>query len=88
MTKSKPDENKPTFAQAIEQLETIIAEIEDGQVDLEESIERYEKGIGLIKSCRAILTQAEQKIQKLTEADSGQLTPDGELDDLDSPESA
>jgi exodeoxyribonuclease VII small subunit len=86
MSKSKSDEKQPTFAQAIEQLETIITEIEDGEVDLEESIERYEKGIALIKSCRTILAQAEQKIQKLTEADSGQLTPDGELDDLDQPE--
>ena len=40
---------KPTFEQALEQLEQIVAEIEQGKVPLEESIEKYAQGVRLIQ---------------------------------------
>ena len=70
---------KPTFEEALAQLETIVERIESGEIPLEESIERYAEGIALIKQCRAILDQAEQKIQILTKGEGGELAPDGEL---------
>ena len=77
---------KKTFAEAIEQLERIVAQVESGQVSLEESIEKYVEGIGLIKQCQAILDSAEKKIQLLAKGEDGQLAPAGELDQLDQPE--
>src|SRR3981189_2825284 len=58
-----------TFEQALAELEGIVQELEDGQVGLEESLARYEKGGGLIKRCYGQLRQAEQKILLLTGVD-------------------
>ena len=74
---------KLTFEQALEQLEQIVSRIEQGETSLEESIEKYAEGIVLIKQCRKILDAAEKKIQLLSGAETGQLTPAGELDDID-----
>ncbi len=64
---------KPSFEEALKQLEEITARIERGEIGLEESITQYEKGMGLVKQCRDILTKAELKIQKLQERDDGSL---------------
>ena len=66
---------KPTFEEALEQLETLAEQIEQGKIGLEESISRYEEGMGLVKHCRDILAKAEQKIQKLQERPDGTLEP-------------
>lgn len=76
MSKQGP---KLTFEQALEKLEKIVAEIEEGKVSLEESIERYAEGITLIEQCRSILDQAEQKIQLLSKGKAGALEQTGEL---------
>jgi len=76
---------KMSFEQALERLEEIVTKIEDGQVPLEESIEKYAEGIKLIDQCRSILDKAEKKIELLAkggEQDQG-LEPAGELDEED-----
>ncbi|MBT3198986.1 MAG: exodeoxyribonuclease VII small subunit [Phycisphaerales bacterium] len=82
---------KLSFEQALERIEEIVSEIEDGSVPLEESIEKYAEGTKLIAHCRTVLGKAEKKIQLLTkdqsdDDDNGQekLTPAGQLpeDDL------
>lgn len=55
-----------TFEQALAALEKIVRELEDGQTGLEESLARYEKGVGLLKSCHQQLAQAEQRIVLVT----------------------
>ncbi|MFT5422502.1 MAG: exodeoxyribonuclease VII small subunit [Phycisphaerales bacterium] len=54
-----------TYEEAVAQLEAILAKIESGEIGLEASIQEYERGVGLIKRCRAILDQAEQRIEHL-----------------------
>jgi len=68
-----------SFEQALEKLEQIVSQIEEGQVPLEESIERYAEGIQLIRKCRAILERAERKIQLLAKAEGQALAVEGEL---------
>jgi len=58
-----------TFEQALAELERIVRELEDGQTGLEESLARYETGVGLLKRCYSQLRQAEQRIQLLTGVD-------------------
>ncbi len=65
---------KPTFEEALEQLETIAEQIEQGKIGLEESIAQYEKGMSLIKHCREVLTKAEHRIEGLREREDGTLT--------------
>jgi len=56
---------KLTFEEALKQLETIAEQIERGTIGLEESIDKYEEGMALVKQCRDILSKAELKIQQL-----------------------
>ena len=58
-------QNKQTFEQALTQLEKIVSEVEQGEIGLEESIDKYEQGMKLIKHCRAILEQAEKRIETI-----------------------
>lgn len=54
-----------TYEEAVKQLESILEKIESGEIGLEASIQEYERGVGLIKRCRSILDQAEQRIEHL-----------------------
>ena len=72
---------KKTFEQALEELETIVSQIESGEVPLEESIEKYARGMELVTLCRGILDEAEKKIQLLSKAEGGKLELSGELEE-------
>jgi exodeoxyribonuclease VII small subunit len=61
------------FEDALAELERILAEIEGGEVPLEESLAKYERGQFLIKHCRAVLSQAEKQIEQLSKGDGGEL---------------
>jgi len=62
---------KLTFEEALKQLETIAEQIERGTIGLEESIDKYEEGMALVKQCRDILSKAELKIQHLQQRADG-----------------
>jgi len=64
--KQKNDISKLSFEQAIKTLTEIVSRIEQGQIPLAQSLEQYEKGMALIDHCRAILTKAEQRIEKIS----------------------
>jgi exodeoxyribonuclease VII small subunit len=64
---------KLKFEQAMARLEKIIEGIEQGQIGLEESIERFAEGMELIRTCRTVLAHAEMKIQKLQADAAGDL---------------
>jgi exodeoxyribonuclease VII small subunit len=57
--------NPPSFEDALTRLESIVRQIEEGRIGLEESIKLYEQGIGLLSHCRKVLDQAELRIQTL-----------------------
>ncbi len=71
MAKNPPknaDQAPARYEDLIDELESIVRSIESGEIGLEGSISAYEHGVGLIKSARKILDQAEQRI---TELDAG-----------------
>ena len=68
---------KLTFEEALKQLETIAEQIERGTIGLEESIDKYEEGMALVKQCRDILSKAEMKIQQLQQRADGTLETAG-----------
>ena len=55
-----------SFEEALRELEDILTSIESGEVGLEESLTRYERGNFLIQHCRGVLGQAEKQIELLT----------------------
>ena len=60
---SKDDLN---LEEALEDLEQIVARLEDGKLSLEENLVLFERGIRLVRLCSARLESAEQRIESLT----------------------
>jgi len=63
---SEKVESAPDFESAIRDLESIVDEIERGEIGLEKSMSEYERGMGLVARCREILAAAEQKVEELS----------------------
>lgn len=59
------------FEGAMKRLETIVEELESGELSLEDSIARYEEGIKLSRALTARLDDAEKRIERLAENDAG-----------------
>jgi exodeoxyribonuclease VII small subunit len=72
MAKKTPT-NPRTFEEAMAELERILLEIEAGEVGLEQSLLRYERGVFLLRHCRSVLEQAEKKIELLSKGEGGEL---------------
>lgn len=69
------------FERNLEQLESLVSDMESGELSLEDSLSAFEKGIKLTRECQSALQKAEQKVQKLIE-ENGQLI-EAEFDDPD-----
>jgi exodeoxyribonuclease VII small subunit len=55
------------FEKALQELETLVERMEQGESSLEDSLKDFERGIELTRSCQAALAEAEQKVQILLE---------------------
>ncbi|RLQ98281.1 exodeoxyribonuclease VII small subunit [Falsibacillus albus] len=62
-------ETELTFEQAMEQLETIVQKLEEGDVPLEEAISIYQKGMELSKMCHDKLKNVEDQLTKILTGD-------------------
>jgi exodeoxyribonuclease VII small subunit len=60
------------FETALAELENLVGQLEQGELTLEDSLQRFERGIALVRSCRNTLREAEQKVEQLIER-NGQL---------------
>jgi len=61
------------FEEAIAELEAILADIEAGEVGLEQSLAKYERGAFLVQHCRGVLNGAEKQIELLSKGPDGGL---------------
>lgn len=59
-----------TFESSLEQLQSIVHDLEEGRVGLETSLARFEEGVRLLRNCYQFLEQAEQRIEILTGTDA------------------
>lgn len=58
-----PDEL--AFGEALAELEAIVASLEGGQLELEDSLTRYERGVALLQALQAKLADAQQRVTML-----------------------
>ncbi len=65
--------DKMSFEESIKKLEEIVRELEDENISLEESMEKFELGIKLSSNCLKKLNEAEGKIEELTRSEDGKL---------------
>jgi len=65
MSKAETPVDKMSFEEALAALETVVGELESGEVPLEKSIALYERGAALRQHCEAKLRDAELKVEKI-----------------------
>ncbi len=58
-------EKKIDFEESLKELENIVDKLEDENMNLEDSVKYFERGVKLIQECQAELEKAELKIKKL-----------------------
>lgn len=67
-------EKKNKFEDKLKELGGIVESLESGEVELEDMLSLFEKGIKLTKECTKELTEAEQKINVLIKSVNGEIT--------------
>jgi exodeoxyribonuclease VII small subunit len=67
-------ESEPTFEEALNELEELVREMEEGSLDLDKALARFERGIVLSRICAQKLDQAEKKIDVLICSETGELS--------------
>lgn len=65
---------KKTFENALARLEQITSDLEEGELSLEDSLKKFDEGIGLVKFCNSKLEEARSRVELLLKQD-GTLTP-------------
>ncbi len=65
-----------SFEKSLEKLESIVHELESGNIELESALEKYTEAMKLVKSCSDKLNEATKKVNKI-------LTENGELVDFE-----
>ncbi len=70
------------FEGSLDELEALVAQMETGELSLEESLRAFERGVALTRSCQQALKTAELRVQTLTErASDAQADADDEPTD-------
>jgi len=59
----------PDFESALHELESIVEHMEKGELTLEQSLQQFERGVLLTRTCQQSLQDAEQKVQILLKKD-------------------
>jgi exodeoxyribonuclease VII small subunit len=72
-TRKKPE--SLTFEQSMQELESLVSKMEQGDLPLEDALQSFERGIQLARHSQQKLKDAEQKVQILT-SQNGQQTLD------------
>jgi exodeoxyribonuclease VII small subunit len=78
-------EKPKDFESALKQLEAIVKELEDGDLTLEQSLERYEQGVRLARFCTSKLEEAEKRIEILQKREDGEVKRDTQGEVLQTP---
>lgn len=67
------------FEAALAELENLVGQLEQGELTLEEALQRFEHGVSLVRTCQSTLQAAEQKVAQLIERDGElEIAPFGE----------
>ena len=70
---SKSKAAKPSFEDALAELEKTVVELEDGSLGLDKALARHMRGVELLTRCRTLLDSAARKVSLLVDVDSAGL---------------
>ena len=63
MTTSK--DKLPDFEKSLAELESLVEQLESGELSLDDSLRQFKRGVELTRHCQGVLTQAQQTVEKL-----------------------
>jgi len=63
----KEEQKFPDFEQALEELEALVDQLETGELSLDQSLERFKRGVALTRHCQSVLDRAQQTVQQLVD---------------------
>ncbi|WP_298449676.1 exodeoxyribonuclease VII small subunit [uncultured Marinobacter sp.] len=61
------------FEKSLDELETLVRNLEQGELSLEQSLAAFERGVKLTRACQQALKGAEQRVEQLVQNDDGTL---------------
>lgn len=64
---SKAKDIKPGFEQALSELEALVAQLESGDLSLDQSLTHFKRGVELTRHCQSILDEAQQTVEILSQ---------------------
>jgi len=65
----RKQEKEPDFEHALAELEILVSRLESGELNLDQSLEHFKRGVELTRRCQSILDQAQKAVELLTAAD-------------------
>lgn len=78
---TKKTDQTPGFEKSLDRLESIVEEMEGGELSLDQMIAHFEEGSKLVKQCSTKLTEVEKKIEKLVSLQDAEKTVPFDADD-------
>ena len=64
------EKERLSFEEALKKLESIVEELENEEITLEDSVKLYEEGVKMARFCTSILEDAELRIEQVNEANA------------------
>jgi exodeoxyribonuclease VII small subunit len=64
---SKTKQDKPGFEQALGELEELVAQLESGDLSLDQSLTHFKRGVELTRHCQSILDEAQKTVEVLSQ---------------------
>ena len=71
----------PDFEKSLQELEQLVEKMEQGDLTLDQSLQCFERGVQLTRTCQQALQEAEQKVKTLLEKDGQTVLEPLERDD-------
>lgn len=62
-------EELPDFEKALEELESLVEQLESGELNLDTSLQKFKRGVELTRHCQSVLERAQQSVEQLLQTD-------------------
>ncbi len=63
----KKNDKLPDFEKSLEELESLVDQLESGDLSLDQSLKQFKRGVELTRHCQGVLNEAQQIVQKLVD---------------------
>ena len=67
--KKNTNDKLPDFEKSLEELESLVEQLESGDLSLDQSLSQFKRGVELTRHCQGVLDEAQQLVQKLMDTD-------------------